>query len=212
MNNLSAYLSYIMWQLVILYNYIIRSLIILTASLKDTYFIILYYYFPPDDIIFIENFTIKFGCRFENFFKLTLRSFDYFVFNHTVDNKTLKKISSSIKELPIYIDTESNLPLLPKPCYFQFIMVLFKTGDKSFDITNILNDKDNFYYVQNAIIFDNNFIDWICLKHLKIKLTDVIVAILDNNAEEINITQEQCIHLGTNGYSIELINESKDLV
>jgi len=206
MNNLAAYLSYIMWQFVILYNYIERALTILTRTLKNTYFIILHCYFPPNEIIFIENSEIKFECRYDNFLKLALpSSFDYFVFNHIVDNHILKKISSSIKELPIHLDQETNLPLLPKPCNFQFIMVLFKTGDKSFDITNILNNKDNFYYVQNATIFDTNFIDWICLKHLKLKLTDVVVVILDNNVEEIILTENQCICLGTNDYSVESI-------
>ena len=209
MNNLAAYLSYIMWQLVILYNYIIRTLTILTTSLKETYFIILHCYFPPNEIVFIENSTIKFGCRYDNFFKLALPSFDYFVFNHNIDNLVLKKISSSIEDLPIHLDQETNLPLLPKPCNFQFIMVLFKTGDKSFDITNILNDKDNFYYVQNATIFDNNFIDWICVKHLHVKLTGITVVALDNNVEEIILKENQCIRLGTNGYTVELINEIK---
>ena len=207
MKNLSAYLSYIMWQFIILYNNIIHILSIVTTPLKNTYFILFNYYFPPNDIIFVENSAIKFECRYDNFFNFKLTSFDYCVFHNTIDNKILKKITNSIEDIPIHTDEKANLPLILKPCNFQFILVLLKTADKSFDITNILNNKDNFYYVQNATIFDNNFIDWICLKHLKIKLTDTNIVIIDNNAEEITITQDQCIHLGTNGYNIELINK-----
>jgi len=86
-------------------------------------------------------------------------------------------------------------------------MVLLKTDNKSFDITNILNNNDNFYYVQNTIILDDKFIDWICLKHLRVKPIGVTVVALDNNAEEITLTAEQGIRLGTNGYTVELINQ-----
>ena len=209
MDDLMAYISYIMWQLVIFYNYIMRILSTVTKYLKETYFIILYHYYPQNDIVFIENSTIKFGCMYNNFFKLTLQSFDYCAFSHTVDNKTLKKLTTTIEDLPIHLDYEANLPLIPKACTFQFIMVLFKTQGESFDITNILNNNDNFYYVQNAIILNRNFIDWICFNHLQIKPTNITVIILDNNAEEVTLSQDQCIRLGTNGYTVELINQPR---
>ena len=205
MNNLNAYLSYIMWQFVIIMNYIMRTLTTLSTTVSNQYYSILYYYYPPDDIVFIENSMIKFGCTYDNFFNLTFSSFDYYVFNNNVDNKILKKIATSLEDLPICLDHNSNKALLLTPCNFQFIMVLFKTNNESFDMTNILNNKDNYYYVQNATIFDSNFIDWICLKHLRVKLTGVTVVVLDNSAEEITITPEQCIRLGTNGYTVELI-------
>lgn len=209
MNNLAAYISYLMWQFIMFANYITRILTIFIITLKDTYFAVLYQYFPPDDIVFIENSTIKFGCTYNNFFQLTVHSYDYLVFNHTVDNKILKKLTTTIKDLPIHQDFETNLALIPKPCNFQFIMVILNTATGSFDITNILNNNDNFYYVQNATILDDKFIDWIFLKHLHVKPIDVTVVALDNNAEEITLTAEQCIRLGTNGYTVELISQPR---
>jgi len=198
-----------MWQLVIFYNYIIRTFTIFAAPLSETYFTVLYYYFPQDDIVFVENSTIKFGCTYENFFKLKLLSFDYCVFNNVIDNQTLKVVATGLDKLPINLDPETRLSLIPKPCNFQFIMVLLNTKDKSIDITNILNNKDNYYYVQNAIILDSNFIDWIGLKHLQANLNDVTVVVLDNNAEEITITHNQRIRLGTNGYTVEMDDQCR---
>jgi hypothetical protein len=206
MSELMAYMSYIMWQAVIFYNYIIRTLTIIAIIFKETYFVVLYNYYPPDDIVFIENSMIKFGCRYNTFYQSKLSSFDYCVFNHKIDNRMLKKIVTSIEDIPIHSNQQKNLSLVPKPCNFQFIMVLFKTGEDSFDVTNILNNIDNFYYIQNSILFDKNFIDWICLKHLLVNLTDITVVILDNNATEITITPNQCIKLGTNGYTVEIIS------
>jgi hypothetical protein len=129
-------------------------------------------------------------------------NFDYFVFNHISDNKILQKLATNIQEIPIHQDIELNVSLILKPCEFQFIMVLFKTAEGTIDITNIINNKDNFYYVQDATIFDANFINWIGIKYLKKTLDNVTTVFLDNNVQEITLNSNQYIKLGATTYTI----------
>jgi len=129
-------------------------------------------------------------------------NFDYFVFNHTDDNLILKKLETNIQDFSISQDIGFNTPIALKSCEFQFIMVLIKTLDDSIDITNIINNKNNFYYVQNATIFDKNFINWIGINHLKKTIEDVTIILLDNNAQEITLNSTQYIKLETNAYTV----------
>ena len=126
MNNLTLYLSQFLWQLLILWNFIMELLNNLIHIIKHKLYLILYYYYPPYDIIFVENSRIKFGGTYENFFNLTLHSFDYLVFNIKSNNLLLKTITTSLEDLPIYQDPIFNQSLIPKPSKIQFIMVLFK--------------------------------------------------------------------------------------
>ncbi len=203
MNDIKKYLSDLMWQFTIIFNYVMRIISNIYTYFYQIYYTKLSYYYPPHDIAFIKNSEIKFTCTYNNFLTMIFFSnFDYYVFNHTVNNQILKKISTNIEDLQIYKDIELNKNLMLKPCNFQFIMVLFKIADDSIDVTNIINNKDSFYYVQEATIFDRNFINWIGINHLKKPLNNVTVVFLDDIAQEITLNSNQYIKLGTTAYTI----------
>jgi hypothetical protein len=116
-------------------------------------------------------------------------------------NKNIIKVSNDYSIL--------TLPEI-KLCNYNFILVFLKVLDRNtneyykIDITHNLKNSNITYYAEDAILFDNNFYNWLILEHLK-KL-DIIniqgVDIIDQYAEHISITNKQYIKLKSDEYII----------
>ena len=82
-------------------------------------------------------------------------------------------------------------------------MVKLNFKDNSIDITNIINDNNHYYYINNYILFYKNFINWICMSYLKINPTNVSIIFLDSTANQVGLKENQYIHINSYGYTIE---------
>ena len=81
-------------------------------------------------------------------------------------------------------------------------MVLIKGKDYSIDITTILKDKYNYYYIQGGILFNKQFIDWLSINHLKKNLDDYSILLLDNTMNEITLEKHEFIKLNKDNYTV----------
>tara|TARA_E500000178_G_scaffold316486_1_gene336237 strand:- start:719 stop:1276 length:558 start_codon:yes stop_codon:yes gene_type:complete len=158
------------------------------------------------DIILIKNNKI---IKKSNFNKLNeIPDYDYIVINYKNDKYTLVKIIENISELTGTYGVVKRIEMLktiPVECCFKFILVLLKTNKKTYDITKYLNNRFYTFYLENGILFDENFINWICIKFIKnkdlLKLKKEIF-IIDQHAKQITLSDKQHIILGSNNYGI----------
>ena len=124
--------------------------------------------------------------------------YDYLVYTKQNEDKTLMLLTTDKNIVKQLIDNTINLQL----CTFKFISVLIKANDQIYDISNILKNNNNYYYIIGGRLFDKNFMKWICLYHLKIKLDDYFIVFMDNNINEITIQSSEYILLNENNYEI----------
>ena len=139
--------------------------------------------------IFVVENSIVYYINRSNYKKETHK---YIVYRETSDDKKLMVLTNN--------DNRNNQPL--EKCGFEFIMVIIKCNDKTYDITNILKNPIHYYYVNDSILFDNNFMEWINLYHLKSNLDNSEIVIMDNNIKEMTLSSGQYIHLNKNSYKI----------
>ena len=88
-------------------------------------------------------------------------------------------------------------------CNFNFIIVIAITKDKEYDITNFLKNSNHTYYVVDTNLFNRNFNKWLCMNYLKTNCNISCIKIIDNNANHIQINNNQYITLGFNSYHIK---------
>lgn len=146
-----------------------------------------------NNIYFIKNNNIIVNIN-KNKLK-NIPKYDYALYRYNIENYILLYILENINNL----NKINNFEI----CNYQFIYVTIKVEDKTIDITNILNDRNNYLYTTNTIIFNNIFMIWL-IKH-KLNLIDYInynIVILDNNMNEITINNKQYIKLNKNDYNI----------
>ena len=98
------------------------------------------------------------------------------------------------------IDTLNIIGLVP--CKFEFLLVLIKIGAESHDITSILKNNKNYYYVVNNYLFNESFMNWLFINHIKKKFVEYNIYILDNMTNEIVLNKTQCIHLQQDNYKL----------
>lgn len=131
---------------------------------------------------------------------------DYIVYKQDTNNKLLLKLFNNIDICSL--DQKSL-----KPCTFFFLSVILKIGVMNYNITNILNNKENYYYIIDAKLFTYSFMNWLVLYHLKIPInifnnsSIYSIEILDNTANEIILNNNQYILLKNNSYEILDINK-----
>lgn len=148
------------------------------------------------NILIIHNSAITYD--YCNTFNNRDIQFDYIVYKTIYDNKNCIFLTDN-KENIIEIKNKSiNL----EPSNYEFIMVLIKSGNKSYDITNILKSIYNYYYINGAILFNKNFIQWICLYHLNIVLDNPEIIIMDKSVNEFLLSPSQSILLKKDSYEI----------
>ena len=157
------------------------------------------YLSPTFDMLFIKNNNIFYIYNHSDIIKYLPLDYDYIIYNKTLQDKTLIKIIS--QQIDQLIDLQ-NIDKNFKFCEFEFIMVLVKGIDYSIDITNILKDKQNYYYVQDSILFDKHFINWFSINHLKRNLDNCYIVFLDNNINQIILNNNEFIKLSKNDYTI----------
>ena len=155
-------------------------------------------FYPKSDISFIKNSIICYQCNYTDGTDYLLNDYDYMVYTEIVLDKTLIKIINNMNQL---IDSH-NTNLIMQPCEFEFIMVLISDRNGSIDISHILKDKHNYYYVQDGLLFTKNFMNWLCINHLKRNLDDYHIVFLDNNTNEITLENHEFIKLSRDSYTI----------
>lgn len=88
------------------------------------------------------------------------------------------------------------------PTDYQFLLVIVNVQNENFNITNILKDKNNYYYTINTLLFNKEFMNWLFFYHLKKSYSSYKIKIMDNNANLINLTENNYIILNKNNYTI----------
>ena len=58
------------------------------------------------------------------------------------------------------------------------------------------------FYVVNNYLFDESFMNWLFINHIKEKFINYKIMFLDNLANEITINNTQCIKLDKTKYEI----------
>ena len=119
-------------------------------------------------------------------------NYDYLVYKYICEDKIFTSLLVKM----------DNFILELTPCSFEFLLVIIKVDEKTYDITNILNNKNNYYYIVNNNLFDSIFMDWLFINHLKNKFTKYNIVLLDNNTNEKTIDEKQHIKLSKNDYQI----------
>ena len=95
-------------------------------------------------------------------------------------------------------------------CKFRFILAMIKTDNKKIDITKYLHNDNKSYYLENSILFDKNFNNWLCINYLNEVLDNIKICLIDHNANEIELNSSQFIKLGINNYHIGSIKLDKN--
>ena len=185
---------------------VIKIMIIFCELLKNIFINIFSFYntnINEFNIYFINKSNIVLKCNYNgiNNLSVTLPEYNYILYKKLFDNKILTVILDNIDRVEEFNNIEDNIFV---PCDFTFIYVVIKTDDNIYDITNIMKDNNNYYYINNSIIFNKSFIDWICINHLNLNnyLKNYNVVLIDNNANEKTINDLQYIKLNKNNYDI----------
>ena len=148
------------------------------------------------NILIIHNSKITYD--YCNTFSKSDIKYDYIVYKTLYDNKNCIFLSDNIENI-IEIKNKS---ITLEPSNYEFIMVLIKTSDKSYDISNILKSLNNYYYIDGAILFNKKFIEWISLYHLNIVLENPEIIIMDKTVKEFILSPTQSILLKKDSYEI----------
>ena len=120
--------------------------------------------------------------------------YDYIVFKYRFEDKLYTTILSDINNF-----NENKLITI---CDFQFIYVSIKTDEKTIDITNILKNNKNYFYIIDSILFNEIFMSWIFNYKLNIYLDNYTICILDNNLNKLILNKNEYIKLNYNNYDI----------
>ena len=120
--------------------------------------------------------------------------YDYIVYKYNFEDKIYTIILSDIDNF--------NENKLITTCNFQFIYVTIKTDEKTIDITNILKDNKNYFYITDSILFNDVFMFWIFNYKLNIYLNNYTICILDNNLNKIILNKNEYIKLNNNNYEV----------
>ena len=70
---------------------------------------------------------------------------------------------------------------IPKLTEYKFILVKIFFNDNIYDITNIIKNKNSYFYIENTILFDKYFMNWFCKKYLNINYdSSMYIELFDN--------------------------------
>tara|TARA_A100001035_G_scaffold87077_2_gene67739 strand:- start:74621 stop:75262 length:642 start_codon:yes stop_codon:yes gene_type:complete len=189
MNSITNFLIYIYWEFMKIIIYIhnnVFSIYKYIFSRKHNDF---------NNIIVVKNAKIIDTIYNLEKMKLSYINYDYIIYKKYHTNKLLMNLNENINTL---------IPEQIIPCEFEFLFVSIKTTDNIYNITNILNNANHYYYVKNNILFNEIFMNWLYFFHLKLinSLHEYTITILDNKASEIIINNNQKIKLNINNYEI----------
>ena len=148
-----------------------------------------------NNLVIIKNSEIVHSIYNLEKMKQLYINYDYIIYKKYYIDKLLINLHENINTLT---------PEEIIPCEFEFLFVSIKTIDNTYNITNILNNTNHYYYVKNNILFNEIFMNWLFFFHLKLinSLYEYTITILDNKANEIIIDNTQKIKLNINNYEI----------
>jgi len=90
-------------------------------------------------------------------------------------------------------------------CDYSFMLVLLYYKEEKYDITGVLKNSNHSFYIKDAILFDPNFINWMVINYIKIKIDDyknIRITIIDHRADDIELSNKQYIKLDKDTYNI----------
>jgi hypothetical protein len=165
----------------------------------------LYYLTFENNILFIKNSKIVNQIKnldgIDNITNIYI-NYDYIIYKINVQDKCLITIHNDINN----INDLGNNDCEVHPCNFTFLLVVIKTNEKSYDITEFLKNPKNYYYVTNNILFNKLFMNWLFISHIKEELLEYSIVFLDNTITEITIDKTQYIKLNNTNYDIINVN------
>jgi len=141
------------------------------------------------------DFRKKTITKKNNYKQLELQlEYDYILYKYGFEDKIYTIILSNIDNF-----NENKLITI---CNFQFIYVSIKTDDKTIDITNILKNNENYFYITDSILFNDVFMLWIFNYKLNIYLDNYKIYIIDHNLNNIILNKNEYIKLNNNNYDV----------
>lgn len=189
---------YIIYTFYKIYDLLLTMYIIIISKFSNYYNIINKKFCKPKNLVYI----------FYN--KKLIAKENYDSFNKMLDLKKLILEDNNnyflIHEIN-YLDINffSNNKLLNnnslKKTNFTFILVEIINSKNKIDITNILNNNSNCYYLENNNLFDKNFIFWLQYNNLDIE-ENYKINIIDNNINTIELDKTKYIKLLSDSYDI----------
>lgn len=91
----------------------------------------------------------------------------------------------------------------PQITEYKFILVKLFYNNKDYDITNIIKNKNNYFYVENNKLFDKIFMEWFCKKFLNIDYdSSMYIELYDNLMNKHQIYSNNYIILKKNNFDI----------
>lgn len=91
----------------------------------------------------------------------------------------------------------------PQITEYKFILVKLFYNNKDYDITNIIKNKNNYFYVENNKLFDKIFMEWFCKKFLNIDYdSSMYIELYDNLMNKHQIYNNNYIILKKNNFDI----------
>ena len=190
--------NYIIYTFYKIYDLLLTMYIIIISKFSNYYNIINKKFCKPKNLVYI----------FHN--KKLIAKENYDSFNKMLDLKKLLLEDNNnyflIHKIN-YLDINffSNNKLLNnnslKKTNFTFILVEIINSKNKIDITNILNNNSNCYYLENNNLFDKNFIFWLQYNNLYIE-ENYKINIIDNNINSIELDKTKYIKLLSDSYDI----------
>ena len=130
------------------------------------------------------------------------KDYDYLIYKEYYNNNENENENENDKILMFLTDNIKNIKINLEPCNFEFIMVVIKSNNQSYNISKILKNNNHNYYVNGNKLFTRDFINWIALYHLKITLDNPEILIMDKSIKEIKLNPSQFILLHKDKYEI----------
>ena len=193
MNNIGNIKDCVITNLLLLIYYFRQFLLYINRLYIQLYM----YFYKEKNILFVKDNKIIKTINFND--TKNIPKSEYFVVNYNLENNKLVKVSDDYSIL----DYPNNIP---NCCNFRFILAVIKSNDKTIDISKYLYNDNETYYLENSILFDKNFMNWMCINYLKEDLQDIKINIIDHNANSIELDSSQYIKLGLNNYHIDQLS------
>jgi hypothetical protein len=149
--------------------------------------------YPNTDVIFDYDFCIYTYLLDDN--KKTYSIFTKERLNNIIDkNHNIHDICNNNNILSKYI---------PKLSDCKFILIKIYHNLKIYDITNIVKDDNNYFYLVDNILFDKKFMEWFCPTFLNIEYEESMYVILfDNLMNRYELYNKNYITINENNFKI----------
>lgn len=150
-------------------------------KIQNLFYVKSYLEFDDNNVIFDYDFII--------YKYLVDDLLTYNLFTKTHFNNINKKMFLSNYQ-PIFVE-------------YKFILVKLFHNNKDYDITNIIKNKNNYFYIENNKLFDKFFMEWFCKRLLNIDYeTTMYIELYDNSMNKYKIYSNNYIILKKNNFDI----------